>query len=444
MKVRLSLGTFVRHVGNKWLMINPRTGTETLIQDAEAFSPCFSRMWQDTETVAQYIARQCGVPIECVKNDLDMMIGSLCDCDLLECDGARQYMNQDGDVSQSKNETEHHSSNALAEFYRTASSPMELHIDLTSACNERCIHCYHPDHTSRHLDYSLLRKIIAEFCEGQGLTIYYSGGECTLYPKFVEACHLCRDSNLNIIICSNLLSLSEETLNCLQEVNPQIINVSLYSMNPHEHDSITSVSGSWKRTMDGILRCREAGLTCRIAMPILKNNYKSIQSVKDFAESNGMKYIPSLEIFARSNHTYDNLSCVCDESELREIFDVHSDLFGGESLDVMPDAEEKVCDVGEAKMGVNWDGKYYPCDSMQGYEIGNAHCQSVGEVWRGMELEYLRSLKNKDFPKCIACENRAVCRVCMAENFNATGSLFTCSSVQCRRAKILKFIAERE
>ena len=73
---------------------------------------------------------------------------------------------------------------------------------------------------------------------------------------------------------------------------------------------------------------------------------------------------------------------------------------------------------------------------MHGYVLGNARDNTLTEVWKGEKMEYLRGLKNKDFPKCVNCEHRAFCKVCPAFNFNATGSLFETIPAKCALAEV--------
>ena len=90
-----------------------------------------------------------------------------------------------------------------------------------------------------------------------------------------------------------------------------------------------------------------------------------------------------------------------------------------------------MCDIGEARLYLNAKGEYYPCDSMHGYVLGTVRENTLKEVWHGEKLNYLRSLKNKDFGKCASCEDRPWCKVCPAFNFNATGDLFKTIPAKC-------------
>ena len=89
------------------------------------------------------------------------------------------------------------------------------------------------------------------------------------------------------------------------------------------------------------------------------------------------------------------------------------------------------------------NGEFYPCSGFQGYPLGNAHEHSVSDVWNNSEaLKKLRAVKWSDFPKCMKCEAKPYCSMCMVRNMNETGSIFTVSGHFCDVAFINKKIAE--
>jgi radical SAM protein with 4Fe4S-binding SPASM domain len=328
----------------------------------------------------------------------------------------------------------------LGDFFRENGLPMELHIDLTAACTERCVHCYLPDYPNRHLPFTLVDKALREFRAMQGLTVHLTGGECMLHPEFEDVCRLCVELNLNFIILSNLTVCDDKRIAFLAEVQPQFVNVSLYSMDPAEHDSITQLPGSWRRTMDAILACEKAGVHVRITTPLLKENRKAFTALAAFAREHRMHLVPGIDIVPQSNHDCSNLEHACSAEELREALAENKDLFdrGWETNATMPSPDENVCDIGISRLYLNSFGNYYPCDSMHGHVLGNATTDTQESIWRGEKLEYLRRLANKDFPQCAECGNRPFCKVCPAFNFNATGDIFTTTPAKCAVAAVVR------
>ena len=325
----------------------------------------------------------------------------------------------------------------VGDFCRRHGIPGDLHVDLTDACTERCVHCYVPQGQHDFLPYEMVEKALREFRAANGLSVHLTGGEAMLHPDFEKICRLCVELNLNFLIFSNMTLCDEKRVAFLKEVDPQFINVSLYSMDAAEHDAITCLPGSWQKTMDAILACEKAGVHIRLATPLLKANQGAFPALKRFADAHHMHLIPSCDIVPRANHTCSNLDHACSAVELELALSANKELFNRNWEGKMPKPDDKVCDIGEARLYLNAKGNYYPCDCMHEYVLGNVRENTLEEIWKGEKLNYLRSLKNEDFGKCARCEHRPWCKVCPAFNFNATGDLFKTIPEKCVQSAVI-------
>ena len=449
--IRFSSNTFVRNAVGRSLLCRPRTGACVILEDAEPFLRHIGWTDRSEADIVADIAADFGMKPKEVAADFKEFIAPLIADGFVVSGGAggspaeipataageppapRQNFDADGNIRDD-------SWTPLGYFFRENGIPAELHIDLTAACTERCVHCYLPDYPNKHLPFALAEKALREFRAMQGLTVHLTGGECMLHPGFERVCRLCRDLNLNFVILSNLTVCDARRIAFLAEVQPQFVNVSLYSMDEREHDAITQLPGSWRRTMAAILACGKAGVPVRLAAPLLKENRKAFAALATFANEHHLHLIPSIDIVPQSDHDCSNMDHACSAMELREALAESKDLFdrGWETDATMPPPDAKVCDIGVSRLYLNSFGNYYPCDSMHGYVLGNAATDTLESIWRGEKLEYLRRLANKDFPQCAACENRPFCKVCPAFNFNATGDIFKTTPAKCVVASVVR------
>ncbi|MBQ3144768.1 MAG: radical SAM protein [Akkermansia sp.] len=322
-------------------------------------------------------------------------------------------------------------------FYELHALPYSLHIDLTNACTERCVHCYIADYKPRFLSLEVGLRVLREFREAGGLTVMFSGGECMLHPQFRDFILYAKGLNLNFIVMSNLTRCDADMVAFLAEVQPQFVNVSLYSMKAEEHDNITTIPGSWQKTMRAILALEAAGVPVRLATPIMQANRHALPELREFAKAHRMHLIPDCDIFGQVDHDCSNQSCALSPEETECVWCEHRDLFY--KAPASPERcapEAKVCDIGKQSINLNAEGIYYPCDGCHGIVLGNAHEQSFAEVWNGEKLQALRALRNKDFGECAHCENRPWCKVCPTRNFNETADMFCHTPARCRAAQI--------
>lgn len=84
-----------------------------------------------------------------------------------------------------------------------------LQFELSSRCNERCIHCYIPDKKKNHgfdMPLEKVKGVIDEFAEMGGINVTLSGGEAFLHKDLMTIVKYCREKDLKISILSNLMT----------------------------------------------------------------------------------------------------------------------------------------------------------------------------------------------------------------------------------------------
>ena len=430
---------FCRIVDADGIVVSPRPGGFAYVKDAADFlGPLITG--EDTRITVERISQKYGVSEVEVNADMLALYDDLARANLVEMHSGAWKRNPQslGDNMELMPDSGTKGCNSLsiADFYREHNLLSDLHVDLTDACTERCVHCYVPQGQYDYLPYSLVGKVLREFREQQGLTVQLSGGECMMHPDFAKICRLCHELDLNFIVLSNLTLCNEEMISVLKETDPQFVNVSLYSIKAEEHDAITRIHGSWKKTMTAIDACQAAGIHIRLATPLLKANQHAYHELRKFAAERHVHIIPDCDILPKCNGDCTNLNYACSPEEVEIALREDPSFWDrgyGKALRGKPD--DRVCDVGKL-LCVNSKGDYYPCSGMHGYVLGNARYNTLTEVRKGEKMEYLRTLKNKDFPKCVNCEHRAFCKICPAFNFNATGSLFEPIPAKCALAEV--------
>ena len=438
MKIRLTPFTYLRSFKDECLLFNPRTEAFSLSNNAGAVFGSLSSVFKETSELFSSASVELGVSTDQIEHDFIPLLADLASVGLVELVGTEinEATTSKFNCMVGKTGGTDDIEQAIG-FFKRNCLPLEIHIDLTSACNEQCVHCYYVDHQNRHMPFEMVDKVLREFRAAQGISVYLSGGECLLHPDFDRICRLCKSLDLNIIVMSNLTLCSESRIALLREVDPQFINVSLYSMDSNVHDSITRVPGSWRKTMDAFLACEKAGLHLRIASPLLRENRESFDELERFAKDHNVHIVPDYMIFAKTNHEGTNLCHACSGHDLESVLRSNKKLFGDTILTGRkPDIDSKVCRIGENRICINAKGDYYPCDGMHEYVLGNAAVRTLLEIWNGKEMLALRRLKVRDFKKCVPCSFRRFCMICPAHNFNATGDIFIPGTSKCDAAEI--------
>ena len=370
------------------------------------------------------------------------------------------YSQADGKTRPRTNYDPQHSekttTNLLVEFFRKNPRIFSFQMELTSRCNERCRHCYLPGPRNlADLETPLVMDLLDQLAEMGTLGLTLSGGECLLHKDFIPILKHARKKDFSISVLSNVTLLDDDILAAMKEANLNLLQASVYSMDPDEHDWITQSPGSLEKTLRSLERLIEADVPVQVSCPTMKKNYKSYRDVLKWAYEHGIKGYTDYIMMARTDHSTDNLDNRLSLEEtgalLRDITDIDVEykaiLDAGEnSKDTMTDEEwasQPVCGAGRDSMCVAANGEFYPCSGFQGYPLGNAHHQTVRNVWENSEaIKRLRSIRRADFPQCMACEARSFCAMCMVRNFNETGDIFSVSRHFCDVAFLNKRIVE--
>jgi radical SAM protein with 4Fe4S-binding SPASM domain len=70
------------------------------------------------------------------------------------------------------------------------------------------------------------------------------------------------------------------------------------------------------------------------------------------------------------------------------------------------------------------NGNVYPCAGWQDYVCGNVRETPLRDIWEhSPQVQYLRGLRKKNFPKCANCEDRGFCAMCMVRNANENNEI---------------------
>lgn len=316
----------------------------------------------------------------------------------------------------------------LEEYFKDKPQLTNLHIEITSKCNERCVHCYIPHNNKvSDIEPDLFYDVLRQCRNMRLLHLTLSGGEPMLHQNFCDFLRKCKEYNFSVNVLSNLTLLNDEIIKVMK-TNPLLgVQVSLYSMNSNIHDEITQMKGSFEKTKNGILKLIDNDIPLQISCPIMKQNKNSYNDVKNWAKKHKIRVGDDYVIIARYDHTTQNLSNRLSINEIKEVINdiVVNDTSYLEQME--REAEKKksitsndfVCSVCHSSICIADNGNVYPCAGWQDYNIGNVKETSLEDIWNNSKkIQYLRGLRRKDFPKCIQCPDKEFCTMCMVRNAN--------------------------
>lgn len=362
-----------------------------------------------------------------------------------------EYSTLEGKFASSslKPQLEESSSHFLKEYFKNDPYLHTFHIELTSKCNERCIHCYIP-HEDKIADitYDLMVDALTQCREMDVLTIVFSGGEPMLHPHFCDFLKIAKDMDFNVTVLSNLTVVTDEILEALTYRHASCVNVSLYSMDAETHDEITNVQGSHEKTVSNILKLIKNNVPIQINCPVMKQNKDSFYKVIEWGQNHKCTVNTDYLIMARADRSTDNLSNRLTNEDLEKVIGlflendavVRSNIKNLNEYDLVDvSLDDRVCGVGITTLCMVTNGDVYPCAGWQKFICGNIKNNPLKKIWKDSpQVNYLRGLRQRDFKKCIDCKDKDFCLMCMSRNSNEdeNGDIFNIPPITCDAAKI--------
>ncbi len=327
-----------------------------------------------------------------------------------------------------------------------------VHIDISSRCNENCVHCYIPSKNKCSLmSKEVFDRVLEQCISMRVLNITLSGGEPMLNPHLKSFLLKCRDANFSVNILSNLTCLSDGLLELIK-ANPLIsVQTSLYAMNEDIHDSITRNKGSYKKTLTSIMKLHECNIPMQINCPIMKQNRYCYQEVLDFAQSLNVEASSDYSLFGCYDKSEENLECRINPPDVLEIID--KDCKNENKLkDMVQSIDAKrvndtdsICSVCKSSLCISNNGDVYPCEGWQQMILGNIISSSLKYIWEDAPLtKHLRELKYQDFVECSICQNRKYCTTCLIMNANEkNGDYMIVNPYMCELANVKRSVIEQ-
>lgn len=322
-----------------------------------------------------------------------------------------------------------------------------LHIEISNECNERCVHCYIPHkYKTKSINPELFYRIVEEGKDMNIINVTLSGGEPLLHRDIISFLKKCRELDLSVNVLSNLTLLSDELIGEMKK-NPLLcVQTSLYSMDESIHDSITKVKGSHKKTKNNLLKLLEAGIPLQVSCPVMKQNKDTFNDVIAFCNEKGISAAVDYVIFASYDHSNCNLVNRLSLEEISRAFDKQAtdeyvDYMCGQAAEKYKlTAQDPICSICRYYLCISAEGTVFPCIGWQANVIGNLYEQSLREIWETSDdIIRLRQISRQEFPKCVSCEDRGYCTVCMMSNSNenSDADAFKINEYHCDVAKLI-------
>ena len=317
--------------------------------------------------------------------------------------------------------------------------PLDVHIDVTYRCNERCIHCYLDHDDQGELSTLELKQLLQQLAEVGVFTVTFSGGEVFMRRDFLELVEYARALLFNVRIKTNAVMIGEREAQRLRALAIEQVQVSVYSHRAEIHDAITKLPGSFGRTIQAIRFLRSQGLKLVIANVLMTANMHDHAHVRSLAKELDVQYRLDPTITPKLDGNSSILNLRIPGTQLKQVLQ-DEDLVGDVNEFCSPptpasadDFESYPCSAGHSSCYISPYGDVFPCVQFP-LPSGNVRQQPFRDIWRGSpELQEVRSIRLKDLPVCSACAHANACTRCPGLAY-MEGSMRGPSSADCQKS----------
>jgi len=286
----------------------------------------------------------------------------------------------------------------------------KIQLEITNSCNETCIHCYHPaDRTAEQIEnLPLLDRMLKEFGELGFMLLTITGGEPLLHSEFRNICLTAQKHRYAISIKTNGSLIDNNIAEFLNYLKPLGVEISLYSADPDEHDSVTCIPGSFFRSLEGIRKLKNNSVNVSVMTPVIKG-VKNWTGLYQMMKESGVPWSCSPHIHsAFDSRESVNLLKNGSAEHLRfiEFIKSHENI----AVDGIDDLCFKECGGGDSVVCAGTDFSIRACITFPekaGFYTGGNASELLNEA--------RRQLKNRfSLLKCHNCELLNFCSPCPA------------------------------
>ena len=299
--------------------------------------------------------------------------------------------------------------------YRFSKIEKELNfvwLELTEACNLRCLHCYdgdeHKDNFSEKLSFEQWKDVLFQLKKLNCKRIEFIGGEPTVYPYFFDLLKYAVSLGLKTDIYSNLLLFSDELVGFIKE-HEITVHFSIYGSNGEVHDSVTCRKGSFEKTIYWVKKLVSNDIKVIPAITIMRKNQDDYENTIQFVKSLGVE----TKLIAVDTVRATNKRCVLNLTPTgkAKLISLRQKPNFSTTREFFEKAySTNTCLFG--KFSIQPNGNLSPCEFSRDIIYGNVKKNSINEI---LESDVLNSFWFLNFSKisdCKNCEYRFACKDC--------------------------------
>lgn len=306
---------------------------------------------------------------------------------------------------------------------------LSLELELSRACNLRCIYCYASSGQPLK-DELTLEEIFSVIDQAATLgarkIIVLGGGEPLLYPRIFEVIDYILSKKLTVDLFTNGTCITEDIADNLYR-RGIAISMKMNSRNPEVQDILAGKKGTFSAIEKGLAALKSAGYPDKshklgIETIVCRQNLEELPDLWRWARKQAI--VPYIEMMTFQGRATENTSLEVSNTEVRVLFEKLAQIDAkefGRKWEPLPPLAGSRCARHEYSCTVTSVGNVNPCPGVN-ITTGNIREQSLDDILHNSTVIHeLRNIRQNIKGRCAQCSHNKLCYGCRGHAYQVTG-----------------------
>jgi MoaA/NifB/PqqE/SkfB family radical SAM enzyme len=258
--------------------------------------------------------------------------------------------------------------------------PLSVQLELTYACNWRCVFCYNPrHHDQQHLRASEWEVVLDDLRSLGSLYVALTGGECLTHPDFLAIARAVRVRSMALRVLTNAALVNDEMADHLAGLLASV-EVSIHGARPQTHDRATSRPGSFEAMLAGLDRLRARNVPLLLKTPLTRQNEDEVEGMVALADERRLPYRIDATLTPRDDGDRGPLQYAATPAGIERAMRISA--ARGQLPYSYRDRGGINCGSGRVTLTVDPEGNVYPCMQWRKSSLGNVREVPLRELWQ--------------------------------------------------------------
>lgn len=312
---------------------------------------------------------------------------------------------------------------------RAKNGLLSLELELSRACNLRCVYCYAESGLPMDNELTLdeIFSVIDQAVElGARKIIILGGGEPTLYKDLFTVIDYIIAKGVNVDLFTNGMLITPDKAKALYDRKVSVV-IKRNSRHPEVQDMLAGHQGSYDAIQKGLKALMEAGYpdkdhTLGIETIICRQNYDELADLWVWARQQGI--IPYIEMMTLQGRATDHPELEVSIGEVQTLFEklaaIDAEQFDNKWVAHPPLAASQ-CARHEYSCTVTANGEVQPCPGVS-VPAGNIRENTLAEILQQSKpIQELRNIRKMIKGRCGECQFGEYCYGCRGHAYQVTG-----------------------